>query len=437
MKLWPLLILGFTSIASVAGSTTWHVTYDPGSAVDRIGQVVLQAASGDTIVVDPGTYYEHIDLQGKSMTILAPGGSQVTILDGSQAITGRNGSIIYAGPMGSARVVVTGFTLRNGSGGHDEENQGAGGAICVWNHTWSAGGFFEVRDSSFLDNTVTAPAIARHGGAIFFASLDSTLIVNCFFEGNSIRDYGGSVCLVSARLHTIRDSQFVIGQSTGNSALYLVNSGTTEVLHNTFTSEVDHSRCIVSESNDLHLVGNEFIARHSSMASSLSLTGGLGWGGDVSQLEVRDNRFYAERQNSAAVVSMVFDGGTITFAGNTLVGCEVEAEVRSGTPLVFSNNLLFNTPVNILSYVGGSVVCNDVWLGAISDALGTLSLDRNVAQDPLFCDLTSVSFEVSAVSICATDNSPEGCGWIGAGRIGCGGTAVRAATWGQIKGMFR
>ena len=54
-------------VPAVPRAAIWHVTYDPEQAVDRVGSVAAQAASEDTILIDPGTYYEHIPLEGKSL----------------------------------------------------------------------------------------------------------------------------------------------------------------------------------------------------------------------------------------------------------------------------------------------------------------------------------------------------------------------------------
>lgn len=54
-------------------AATWHVSYDPNQPEDRVGSIAAQAAAGDTILIDPGTYCEHIALEGKSLTLLPDG----------------------------------------------------------------------------------------------------------------------------------------------------------------------------------------------------------------------------------------------------------------------------------------------------------------------------------------------------------------------------
>ena len=52
-----------------AFARTWQVEQDPNQPVDQIGQVVLAAGSGDSVIIGPGTYYEHILVAHKSITL--------------------------------------------------------------------------------------------------------------------------------------------------------------------------------------------------------------------------------------------------------------------------------------------------------------------------------------------------------------------------------
>ncbi|MEM7165503.1 MAG: hypothetical protein AAF581_08565 [Planctomycetota bacterium] len=86
---------------------------------------IVAAASGDTIVVAPGTYAENLNFLGKDITVRSSGGPTVTIVDGSlsgpvvQFITGE-------GPA----AVLEGFTIQHGriSGGL---STGGAGVRCV------------------------------------------------------------------------------------------------------------------------------------------------------------------------------------------------------------------------------------------------------------------------------------------------------------------
>ena len=57
----------------------------------------------------------------------------------------------------------------------------------------------------------------------------------------------------------------------------------------------------------------------------------------------------------------------------------------------------------------------------------------NVALDPLFCDGGTADLTLHADSPCAPNNSPAGCGLIGACPVGCEGVPVEKVTWSRIK----
>jgi hypothetical protein len=101
-------------------AATWRIVHDPATPVDQVGTVAMQAADGDSILVGPGTYYEHIPIVGKSLTFLSSDGADQTILDGSRAIPGREGSIFYDpsiasnDPWRAAAGLVVELTLRIG-----------------------------------------------------------------------------------------------------------------------------------------------------------------------------------------------------------------------------------------------------------------------------------------------------------------------------------
>ena len=61
---------------------------------------------------------------------------------------------------------------------------------------------------------------------------------------------------------------------------------------------------------------------------------------------------------------------------------------------------------------------------------------ENIYVDPLFCNPGVEDYRIQEDSPCAPDNSPWG-ELIGAYEPGCEPTAVREASWGAIKAMFR
>jgi hypothetical protein len=89
--------------ASPAGATTavLHVPADYGT----IQAAITAAAPGDTVLVAPGTYAEHVDFTGKDVHLVSTGGAESTTIDGTST-----GTTVTIGPLAS----IQGFTITGG-----------------------------------------------------------------------------------------------------------------------------------------------------------------------------------------------------------------------------------------------------------------------------------------------------------------------------------
>ncbi len=88
-------------------ATDWIV--NPGGSIQA---AIVGATDGDRVLVQPGTYWEVMDLLGKQLEIIGVGGADFTVIDG----TGFNDTIfklISGEPTGT---VIRGFTLTGGAG---------------------------------------------------------------------------------------------------------------------------------------------------------------------------------------------------------------------------------------------------------------------------------------------------------------------------------
>jgi len=136
-----------------------------------IQTAINASATGDTVLVHPGTYYENIILENISVTLtsleMTTGDSTyiaITIIDGNQ-----NGSCIYAENI--TNTIIQGFTIQNGSG-------------FEYYNCYNGGGLF-IRDSELdLNSCIISENSADIGdGCIFVnssASLSNNQITNNF-----------------------------------------------------------------------------------------------------------------------------------------------------------------------------------------------------------------------------------------------------------------
>lgn len=147
-----------------------------GTQHDTISGAVAAASSGEIIVAGPGTYAGGVDLQGKSIRLIATAGPDETIID----VSGTPGSavtIVGAGP----GTELEGFTITGGTGTFEGD--------CP-EYCFEVGGGLHVKESvlTIRNCRITGNTAFGGGGGIRAAASDVTLAA-CTLSAN--RTTGG------------------------------------------------------------------------------------------------------------------------------------------------------------------------------------------------------------------------------------------------------
>ena len=104
----PIALFLTIALASVAAAqTTIRVPIDQ----PTIQAAINAAASGDTVLVAPGTYFERIDFSGKAIVVTSESGPATTIING-----GAGGVVVTFDSGEGPGAVLRGFTVTNGGG---------------------------------------------------------------------------------------------------------------------------------------------------------------------------------------------------------------------------------------------------------------------------------------------------------------------------------
>jgi parallel beta-helix repeat protein len=104
----PIAVLLSIALAGVsAAQTTIRVPSDQ----PTIQAAINAAATGDTVLVAPGTYFERIDFSGKAITVTSETGPAATIING-----GAGGVVVTFESGEGPGAVLRGFTVTNGGG---------------------------------------------------------------------------------------------------------------------------------------------------------------------------------------------------------------------------------------------------------------------------------------------------------------------------------
>ena len=139
-------------------------------------QAAINAASdGDVVLVDPGCYEENLDFLGKAIAVQSSSGPDETVIDGGQA-----GSVVTFSNGEDQSSLLSGFTIRNGSG------------------------------------TIVSGVAAR-GGGVYCVNGSSPTITNNYITSNSVTQWGGwslllsRCCAGSCRKSTSAESCWIRG----------------------------------------------------------------------------------------------------------------------------------------------------------------------------------------------------------------------------------
>lgn len=238
--------------ASLMSGADLHV--GPGQAFTAIQAAIEAAQSGDRIIVEPGTYYEHINFLGKAVEVTSTNPDDPAIVAATIIDAGGSGSVVSFVQGEGPDAILTGFTLTGGQGtpevfddetiywgagiycnqsspriekniisgniGPRSETQiGYGGGVCLYdsdalvalnlirnNDTWAGGGIL-----TFFGNAVVAGNIIAHNNALV----------------------GGGLCLVDP--HECINNTLYGNQAEIGGCLYIGNqSGENVIANNIF-----------------------------------------------------------------------------------------------------------------------------------------------------------------------------------------------------------
>jgi len=152
------------------------------------------SVDGDTVLVQPDTYYEHIDYNGKNITVASlylttqdTAYISATIIDGNNTFP----SVVTFSNGEDQSALLTGFTLVRGKG------FGVGHGYVSWSY---GGGIYCINNSSpSLANVTITDNSARSGGGIYCEDNSSPNLQNVTITGNSAETnygengYGGGI----------------------------------------------------------------------------------------------------------------------------------------------------------------------------------------------------------------------------------------------------
>lgn len=386
-------------------------------------QLGLNASSAsDTVLVQPGTYYENIVWVATNGIKLIGSGEDDCFIDGDSLASVIRFEDDLGGIIDST-TFITGFTVRNGFAGGDA---GRGGGMYLFDSSPTLLGV------TFSGNT------AGVGGGMYLDYSSNLTLTNVTFSGNTALFSGGMY--ISDSSPTLTDVIF-----SGNTAVKLNDSGTyagwgggMEIYN---YSNPTLTGVTFSGNTADHSGGGMYIYNHSNptltdvtfSGNTAVHTGGGIFSFASSSPTLTDVIFSGNTATSGGGMSLQNSSPTltdVTFIGNTAY-YGGGMWLISSSPTLTSSILWDNSPLDIQFSAGFNpnsitITYSDIQGGEeeiVTYDNGTVSWgDGNIDADPLFCDPTNGDFSLAENSPCiGTGQDGANMGALG---VGCTEPAV-------------
>ncbi|MEQ8763363.1 MAG: right-handed parallel beta-helix repeat-containing protein [Planctomycetota bacterium] len=184
-----------------------------------IQAAIAAAINGDTVLVDPGTYTENIDFQGKAITVRSTRGPSVTIIDG-----GASGPVVTFANFEGSGSVIDGFTIRNGKS--DDIGGVFGGGVSCFKAS-----------PTIVNNTITGNISDIGGGISIYYSSHPYVANNVIVDNQSTAGGAGAGIGINALSDPVIKNNLIarnVGPGLGGAINVLFNCSP-QIINNTIT----------------------------------------------------------------------------------------------------------------------------------------------------------------------------------------------------------
>lgn len=397
-----LLFFIHTSCEKPTEPTTtqpFHVPVDFSS----IQEAIDEAENGDTILVHPGTYREKINFNGKNIVVCS---MFVTTGDTSYISTtiirDGDGSVMIFDNGEDSTAVLSGFTIKNGSGEYIPVLGHFGGGIycssssprlsnllITKNFTEVGGGIALFYSSPILENVTVYGNHALEVGGIYCRDSNPRLM-NVTIRGNgswTTSSKCGGISLIKSDPYmenvTIKDN----GYGYGGGGIYMSGSSLTLINGKIINNGTDSGEGGGIQCNDSNIkLKNVIIANNRYNISG----GGISCNNSTLTLENVTLTNNEGREYGGGILCANFSNITMM---NSILWNNYFGEI-------FFNDTSCSIKVSYSDIQGGEE-------GIISNYNGTVDWrDGNIDEDPLFMDVENGDFHLQQGSPCIDAGNP-------------------------------
>lgn len=348
-------LLGLLLLTLIPAAGIGAVIKVPGDYA-AIQQAVNAAKKGDTILVAPGIYKEHINFKGKAIVLRSDGDGlpstqdpapEQTVIDGEQS-----GSVVWFYSGEDMDSVLEGFTIRNGGGLYDPgTNAFYGGGIC------GIGTSPTIKGNIIRDNRISLGFNNGFGAGIYIRNgspvIQDNIITENTISGGS--GNGGAISLDHASPWIIGNEIFLNDTSSCGGGIHLLSSSPRIEDNAVYQNDANTGGGIYAEDSSPEILDNEI--RNNS---SYLMGGGVSLQGLGGEAKVFGNDIAGNSAGGGGGIDC-WDAGAV-ISGNTIrdnsacsgagIQCNGSAGGK-GSKSVFANNRILS---NASAHMGGGMI---------------------------------------------------------------------------------
>jgi len=333
-------------VASTAHATVWYV--HPDSTFNCIQDYLDSCATGDTVLVGPGVYYENIiwpNMQG--INLISELGPDTTIIDGD-SIGRVIGIFTGVGPA----TLINGFTVRNG---YLADTNECGAGICCENSSPT------IANNVITGNRVNGDAFG--GGVVCLGNSAPTIAGNNISEnGGGVHDgvSGGGIACADSSAPVISDNTITGNYATvAGGGIYCRNNCTPTITNN-FIADNSTGACMCGWIGGGIACGYgsaPVITDNTITGNYANHGGGIGYDNSepiITGNDITGNTGYCGggiycHQSSATISNNIISNDTAVWRGGGIYCYECSPTITGNT---VSENVI------PLTEIGGGIVCD-------------------------------------------------------------------------------
>jgi len=419
---------GLSNVAEIQTGTThvWRILPDGTGDAPTVQAGIDSAGNGDLVLVEPGAYYENINLRGKEIHLKGDAGPEVTILDGTYG----DSSVVVCDSGETNRTIIEGLTITHGKGSIQAGGRLGAGILCLEAAPVIRGNI--VRDNRAASQP-GASGFSWGGGILAYSSTEVVIIEDNVIENNFTTGNGGGLvpgaCII--RRNVIRGNS----TSEGDGGGIRLGDVRATIQDNLFLENVagDHGGGIYVTNThaipalDIDVAWNLFLSNQAEGKGGVSdCSGGAMWvegGAHVHQNTIAFNDAEGQSYPAGGGICLLQPTSDALIERNILFN-------NGATGLVASQFVAMNWGASVCRNLFFNNNGYDIYNGFPETII--LNLQENLFSDPIFCIIGSDSRgELAGISPALNQRY----GVIGAvGEPGCG---PYAGTWGSIRRLMR